>query len=416
MTQSRDTHVLIGFAESLPAPEVAWSLMDAGFRVTAFGRRGGKPLLRHCADVRIVAVEAPERDVAAAQRDLEHAIAENQPAVFLPIDDVSLWLSGRIEGGTDTLMPAKDHVRLALDKELQIQHAVAAGFSVAPTQIAAAGEIRAGLRLTYPLVLKPAKAAEERSGHLGRVGQAICADDGELVEALERFGDRMLIAQALLRGTNEGLFGLATGAGVQAWSAHRRLRMVDPHGSGSSACVSTHVPDDLLGPASRFIERVGWEGMFMLEVLRDADGVPWFIEFNGRAWGSMALARRIGFDYPAWSVRAALDPKIRIDPPSIREGLVCRNLGMDLRHAWVVLRGPNSRAVEWPSRWRTLRDVLTFRRDQTWYNTRRGCRIVFVEDTALAVLDLGGRVAKRLREVAGRGRRYSSRRVAPRRT
>ena len=415
MTESVNAHVLIGFAESLPAPEVAWSLTDAGFRVTAFGRRGAKPLLRHCSEVRIVPVESPERDVAAAQRDLEHAIAEDRPAVFLPIDDVSLWLCGRIGEGTETLMPAKDHVRLALDKELQIEHAVAAGFSVAPTQIGTASEIRAGRHVDYSLILKPANAAEERSGGLERLGPAICADDGEFDEALERFGDRMLIAQPLLRGSNEGLFGLATAAGVQAWSAHRRLRMVDPHGSGSSACASTRVPEDLLGPASRFIEGVGWHGMFMFEVLRDADGIPWFIEFNGRAWGSMALARRIGFEYPAWTVQAALDPHRRIDAPPIREGVVCRHLGMDLRHAFVVFRGPSSRAVEWPSRWQTLRDVLTFRRGQTWYNARRGCRIVFVEDTALAVLDLGGRVAKRLRDVTSRRRRRStSTRVAPR--
>ena len=223
------------------------------------------------------------------------------------------------------------------------------------------------------------------------------------------------LRQALADGVHQGLFGLATAAGVQAWSAHRRLRMVDPHGSGSSACASTRVPEDLLGPASRFIEGVGWHGMFMFEVLRDADGIPWFIEFNGRAWGSMALARRIGFEYPAWTVQAALDPHRRIDAPPIREGVVCRHLGMDLRHAFVVFRGPSSRAVEWPSRWQTLRDVLTFRRGQTWYNARRGCRIVFVEDTALAVLDLGGRVAKRLRDVTSRRRRRStSTRVAPR--
>src|SRR2546421_11438125 len=88
---------------------------------------------------------------------------------------------------------------------------------------------------------------------------------------------------------------------------------------------------------------------------------------------------------------------------------------MDLHHAFVVFRGPSSCAVEWPSRWQTLRDVLTFRRGQTWYNARRGCRIVFVEDTALAVLDLGGRVAKRLRDVTSRRRRGStSMRGAPR--
>ncbi len=44
MTLLRETHgdlVVIGFAEALSGPEVAWSLIDAGYRVVAFARKGG---------------------------------------------------------------------------------------------------------------------------------------------------------------------------------------------------------------------------------------------------------------------------------------------------------------------------------------------------------------------------------------
>ena len=47
-----------------------------------------------------------------------------------------------------------------------------------------------------------------------------------------------LLAQPLLRGVGEGLFGLAGPEGLMALSAHRRIRMVNPQGSGSSACAS----------------------------------------------------------------------------------------------------------------------------------------------------------------------------------
>jgi hypothetical protein len=400
MTHSSNDRVLIGFAECVPAPEVAWSLADAGFRVTAFSRRGAKPLLRRCRDVDIVSVEPPETDVRTTQRDLERAIAATGASVFLPLDDQSVWLCSRVDGAA-IARPNSEHVQVALDKRLQIEHALAAGFRVAQTQIGTADEIGAHPSVDYPLILRPANAIEERSGRLVRHGPLACADDVELDAALQHLGDRILIAQSLLRGTSEGLFGLATDSGIEAWSAHRRIRMVDPHGSGSSACVSTRVPDDLLEPAKRFIERVRWSGMFMFEALRDADGTPWFIEFNGRAWGSMALARRIGFEYPAWAARAAIDPRARVEPPPIREGVVCRHLGMDLLHAVAVLRGPKSRAVEWPSRWRTLRDVLTFRPNETWYNARRGCRIIFVEDAARAFAELARRLVKRVRSRQG---------------
>ena len=38
--------VTIGFAEALSAPEVTWSLVDAGFKVIAFSRRGRRGALR----------------------------------------------------------------------------------------------------------------------------------------------------------------------------------------------------------------------------------------------------------------------------------------------------------------------------------------------------------------------------------
>jgi len=39
--------VVIGFAEALAAPEVVWSLVDAGFDVAAFARRGKPAALAH---------------------------------------------------------------------------------------------------------------------------------------------------------------------------------------------------------------------------------------------------------------------------------------------------------------------------------------------------------------------------------
>ena len=392
------TKVLIGFAECIPAPEVAWSLLDAGFDVAAFTRRGTKPLLRRCRDVEIIAVDPPEDDVDAAVRDFERAIAETGASVLLPLDDQSLWLSGKADvRGRAISAPDPAHIRVALDKRVQIERAIDAEFAVAPTQFGTAADIRASRAVPYPLILRPANAIEQQGRNLVRTGAAVCADDAELDRAVQQFGDATLIAQPWLRGISEGLFGIANGSGIRAWSAHRRIRMVDPQGSGSSACVSTAVPDDLVAPAERFIDRTGWKGMFMFEFLRDDQGVPWFVEFNGRAWGSMALARRMGFEYPAWAARSAIDPASAFDPPAIREGVVCRHLGLEILHAVAVLRGPRSRALDWPSRRRTLQDLLTIRRDQTWYNLRPGSRMIFVEDTLRAVGQVLGRLSRRLR-------------------
>ena len=79
--------------------------------------------------------------------------------------------------------------------------------------------------------------------------------------------------------------------------------------------------------------------------------------FNGRAWGSMALARRQALEYPGWTVMQALDPGFSLDVPTpVREGLVCRHLGRELMHLLFVLRGSRSKAIRhWPGVGETLR-------------------------------------------------------------
>jgi hypothetical protein len=169
---------------------------------------------------------------------------------------------------------------------------------------------------------------------------------------------------------------------VLAWSAHRRFRMVNPQGSASSACDSRTVDECLRSPAERFLRSIGWRGMFMLEFLRDPHGTPWFMELNGRAWGSMALSRRRGFEYPAWTVQAALDDGFRpIGPPSPPD-VRCRHVGMEIAHAAFVIRGPRSKAlVEWPGRTRTVRDLLRIGPTDHLYNWCRSEPAVLLADT-----------------------------------
>src|SRR5437660_5420008 len=113
--------VLIGFAESLPAPEVAWSLLDGGCSVTVVSRRGNKPLLRHCRGVDIVPIEPPENDTTASVRGLERVITTSGASVLLPLDDQTLWLCRELELDASIITaPSHDQVRLGLDKRLQI--------------------------------------------------------------------------------------------------------------------------------------------------------------------------------------------------------------------------------------------------------------------------------------------------------
>jgi biotin carboxylase len=396
----RRPRVLIGFAEALAAIESAWSLESAGFEVVAFARRGTRPPLRRSESVQVHELTPPELDRDAAESDLRALLEAVAVDAVMPLDDIAVALCQGPCGdaGVKLIGPGGAQAEVALDKRLQFEAARGAGLAVPATIFFDGGPVPADL--DFPVVVRPAAAISTGAGTLGSAaGATTCADRAELDRCLAGRGEgEVLMAQPQLRGSNEGLFGLATPAGVRAWSSHRRLRMMNPAGSGSSACEST-VPDpDLCDRVAAMLAAIGWQGLFMVELMRDEEGTAWFIELNGRAWGSMALARAGGLEYPAWAARMALGDGLGELPASQAvAGLRARHLGRELKHALIVMRGPRSAAVPWPSRTRTLREVFSFRRGDRFYNWS-GRRA----DLPLLFADTVGTLRKRKTKGAGR--------------
>lgn len=374
--------VLVGFAQAFAAIETVWSLQAAGMRVAAFGRHGAPNPLALVRGVRLEGISAPESDASAAIGDLERLATELRPDAFLPLDDASLWLATNADlGGVAIIGPDEAGARLALDKSLQLKAAADAGLHTPQWTVA---DSAASLEPSHwPIIVKPADAVLLEDGRLGRPTGVICGNEDEFAEARARLGDIRVIAQTYLHGVGEGLFGYVTPEGVQTLSAHRRIRMVNPNGSAASACTSQGVPTDLVEPATTMLTRAGWRGLFMLEFLRDGAGIPWFMELNGRAWGSMALARRRGLEYPAWAVQSQLGLPVVPVAPSDPPHLVARHLGRELAHLAFVIRGPQSTAVaSWPSIPTTLGTLLRVRRSDRLYNWNARQPWVLVADTA----------------------------------
>jgi hypothetical protein len=373
--------VLIGFAEAMAAIETAWSLQRAGFRVVAFGRAGSRAALRRVRGVDVHEVPRPELDAAASVGAVQTLCDALTPAALLPLDDHALWVCSQLKDTKVPLAGASGYAAdCALDKSLQLQTALQAGLPVPPTQVV--DDLADASPACFPVMVKPARAVYEINGALERPTGIVCADTQELEHAAARPWPGSVIVQPLIHGVGEGLFGHAGGRGVTGWSAHQRIRMVNPQGSASSACRSEAVDEKLAEPGERFLRAIGMRGMFMLEFLRDSDGNPWFMELNGRAWGSMALARRRGFEYPAWTVRATLDPGFEPTPPVNPSKIVCRNLGLELVHLAFVARGPQSEApMEWPRLGSAVRGVSTFSFSDRLYNWDRSQPTILLSDT-----------------------------------
>lgn len=382
MRKPRKPRVLVGFAEALAAPETIWSLADGGCDVVVFSRRRGATALRYVRGLEIVEITAPEHDAAATINEVRRLVEQRAFSDVMPLDDAAIWVCARAVGasGLRIIGPSTpETVEFALDKRIQLRAAAAAGLPVPRT---VDGAVARDLDdITFPAVVKPALVACEVDGRLVRRPSQVCADELGLAKVLAAWHEQPLLVQPVIFGVGEGLFGLATEGGVQHWSAHRRVRMMNPRGSGSSACRPWPVDEGLAAAGEKLLASVGWRGIFMLEFLRDDEGRAWFMELNGRPWGSMALARRQGLEYPLWALRDAAGEPVVYSHSAHRVEFVCRNLGRELVHLLIVLVKRRPAALpHWPSRWTTIRDVLRVRRSDRWYNLRRGEKIVFFAD------------------------------------
>ena len=392
--------VLVGFAEALAAPESVWSLVDAGFRVVAFTRKGKSSALRFSRHIEIRELTAPEKDLEASLSDLRELTASmsgqasGDSQILMPLDDKALYLASKVEFGKNWILagPKGKNADLALNKVLQVQAAQKAGFRIPKTALAhtAKNVYEFAETQPFPIILKAAECVPISQGRVCSGGNWICANKAELDRSLAQWAEKIpVLVQEFVSGVGEGIFGLAAPEGVRAWSAHRRIRMMNPEGSGSSACISQTPANDVKAMAEAMVAAAGWCGPFMIELLRDGSGSLWFVELNGRLWGSLALSRRQGFEYPAWHARVAMDraSNAGMAAPQART-LVCRNVGRELVHLLFVLRGAKSAMNgHKSSRLKALWEVLQFHRGETFYNWRSDDRKVFFADSYYTIRD-----------------------------
>lgn len=392
--------ILVGFAEALSAPEVVWGLVDAGFQVVAFARKGRRSALRYSRHVVCHEIQSPESDLEAALADL-HSLLNSLSSqtggtqrILFPLDDKAVWLCSRADIDSRWLFagPLGACSELALNKNLQVEAARAAGFNVPKSRLVRTAQdlLEFGTDESFPIILKAADAVPTYQGRVYSCRKWICASREELERAIDEWKERVpLLAQTFITGVGEGVFGLAAQDGIRAWSGHRRVRMMNPQGSGSSACASQSVPQELRSKVEAFLTNAGWRGLFMIELLRDDSGKLWFVELNGRTWGSMALCRRQGLEYPAWQVELTIDERSPAGlAASSPMSIVCRHAGREFMHLLFVLKGAKSSALrQWPPFWKSVGDVARIHRGDGLYNWRRDDPKVFLADFYYTIHD-----------------------------
>jgi predicted ATP-grasp superfamily ATP-dependent carboligase len=126
-------------------------------------------------------------------------------------------------------------------------------------------------------------------------------------------------------------------AEVGADSMQVASRIWPPYAGASCRAVTVQVDETIATKARALFLDLGWFGLAELQFVVPADGRPRLIDFNGRFYGSLALAVAAGANLPA--IWAALASGRRVRRTRARPGVRYQWLEGDLRRAGRERRG-----------------------------------------------------------------------------
>jgi predicted ATP-grasp superfamily ATP-dependent carboligase len=362
----RLTRILVLDGHSAAALAVTRSAGRAGYWVAVGANRGifaAAKLSRYCRlsfDYPISTTE-PEAFVAAVLG----FVRANKIDLIVPVTD---WTLGpisahrlRFSGISKLAIPSQSALEFSSDKFRTIELAQSIGIEVPKTVIVAdPNQLSRHLWSSFPVVVKDRYSVRWLNGKavFGSVAYAYSEQElhTRVMERTKAAGD--VLIQEFVGGVGIGLSCFVIGGSPFLPFQWKRIREVDPRGSGSSARKSIALDPVLFSHSVELITKMGFEGIAMVECKQTPDGRLILMEVNGRPWGSIGLPIASGIDYPLhlinWYVQG-------VQPPShirYRENVLCRRLVGELTHLSNIRLGrPQNWPGNYPRFWPTVFDM-----------------------------------------------------------
>jgi protein-tyrosine-phosphatase/predicted ATP-grasp superfamily ATP-dependent carboligase len=285
---------------------------------------------------RVVVALPRRRSPAAVERSRWVAGVTHSPDPWEESDAYEVWLAGELASGTfdavfpvseasmvaavrctdrrsgatvPIVMPGESGRALCLSKAHAVRVASDAGLTVPPTAFWYDGKEFDDAALdgwAYPFLVK----ADNVHTSVGtyRRGRAWNVADRAQLEVV-RGGLKGLrcraIAQAIVPGRGVSACLLVDHGRPLLEFGHRRLHEV-PWTGGVSSLRRSSDDAQVAEAGRRMMAHASYEGLAMVEFRQSADGTLYFLEVNGRPWGSMALALHAGVDFPLAALNFAM--------------------------------------------------------------------------------------------------------------
>jgi len=251
-------------------------------------------------------VDVPDPDFAPAEyaRAVWEAATSLGVDAILPGTESALVVLSRHSAGAPPAVavgaPPVDTVLKAVDKAAVVELAGRAGLQTPPTRTGTRDELLDDVaRFDFPVILKPLRSKLPTGDGTLRYFQAQRIETPTQFErALAEAPAGPWAVQPFLRASLNAIAGVAWG-GSLVCTLQQVARRIWPPLAGFSSYAQTVPVDEALEEAARsLVAQFGWSGIFQIQFMRAADG-DYFIDFNPRVYGSLALAIAAGRNLPA---------------------------------------------------------------------------------------------------------------------
>jgi predicted ATP-grasp superfamily ATP-dependent carboligase len=343
--------VLITDGEGRAPLAACRALRAAGYVVDAVARSrpAATQWSRSCA--RSLRAPDPTADTAGFAQALTELTSGGEYDVLIPGSDAALLVISEHRDRISCLTGLPEHAAVlrSLNKSSLAEAASEAGAAGPSSALCESPEeaVAAAARLDYPVVVKTPMAVSPNSTGLLQGTSRLARGEAELQAILADFGTRVLV-QDRIPGPVYSLAGVRAGGEFLALTCSRYERTWPPEAGNASASQSIAVPDELRRLAGATIDAIGWQGLFEIELVREATGAFVPIDFNPRVYGSLELSNRAGAPLaPIWCDWLLRRPYSRREG---QEGCRYRWEDTELRNLVLALRAGRLREA-----WRIVR-------------------------------------------------------------
>lgn len=271
-------------------------------------------------------VPPAEGDPAQFVTALNRAIEADGYELIFPAGDAEILVlnAHRDHLGASFPYTSPEVLMTCLDKLELFKHAQAAGLSVPQTFPLGEAEERAQGR---PIVVKASLHSPSGSG-TRRLETAIVSEGKAIsnaVRLIESKGARPIL-QEFVPGNLMAYVAVTDRRGHVLAHLQQISEATWPARAGISARARTVPVDSYIADGvGRLLAKLGWFGLAEVQFVAPPEGTPKLIDFNGRFYGSMALALAAGMNLPhIWGAEAL---GLAVDDP--------REAKIGVRYQWL---------------------------------------------------------------------------------